>query len=145
MAHPCAQPGSTRPGNPADAAAEPDLRHELAELHAHRGNPESLLAAFRNAVVYVPTDGADRLLTAEKEGLHWIFAFTAEAELEAFARSRSAADRPSQYCTTRGYRLLDTAVRAVGSPAGVALDVAGSRPMLFPPVSGIVPADCAVD
>lgn len=41
--------------------------------------------------------------------------------------------------------MLDVAVREVGVPAGIAIDAAGSRPMLLPPVRGIVPDDVAVD
>ncbi|MEV0266269.1 hypothetical protein AB0I49_33680 [Streptomyces sp. NPDC050617] len=50
-----------------------------------------------------------------------------------------------EYRTVLGARLLDVVVPAVGVPAGVALDVGSERPMMFPPVVGIVPDAVAVD
>jgi hypothetical protein len=41
--------------------------------------------------------------------------------------------------------LLDVAVPDVGVPAGVAIDVAGTEPMMLPPVRGIVGEGFAVD
>ncbi len=40
------------------------------------------------------------------------------------------------YLTVRGDRLLDVAVPALGVPGGIAVDVAGEAPMLFPVVEG---------
>lgn len=127
-----------------EPAVERDLFDALADLHAERGDGSVVVAAFRAAIVLVPQVGAEGLLTGRKDGLRWIFAFTSEAELGRFAAARGEADRDWPYLTVLGRRLLDVVVPEIEGPAGVALDVAGARPMLFPPVKGIVPAECAV-
>jgi hypothetical protein len=51
-----------------------------------------------------------------------------------------------EYVTVLGSRLLDVAVPAVvGEPAGILLDVGSERPMMFPPMAGIVPDEAALD
>jgi hypothetical protein len=76
--------------------------------------------------------------------------------LERFARARvEAGTDPGwasgriRYWTVLGSRLLDVAVPAAVTeariPTGVAVDVGGVRPLLLPPVSGIVPGPVAVD
>ncbi|MGA9309507.1 MAG: hypothetical protein WBV74_03945 [Pseudonocardiaceae bacterium] len=78
--------------------------------------------------------------------VRWLYGFTTPAELAAWVVARGGdGDVEHGYVTVRGSRLLDVAVREVGVPAGIAIDAAGSRPMLLPPVRGIVPDDVAVD
>ncbi|MGE7439870.1 SseB family protein [Kitasatospora sp. NPDC001175] len=77
--------------------------------------------------------------------MRWIYAFSGEAELAAFARARDFEGDRLDYLTVYGSRLLDVAVPALGVPGGVVLDVAGRLPMLFPPVRGIVPDSVALD
>ncbi|WP_031521674.1 hypothetical protein [Streptomyces sp. NRRL F-5123] len=134
---------------------------ELAALHGGHGNPDALVDAFRESVVLVPTvEGGLRAATSG--GVRWVFAFSDGAELARFAAaggpSGSAGgatatiagggpgeDGDTDYVTVHGWRLLDEVVPAVGAPAGVALDVAGRLPMLFPPVTDVVPDQVAVD
>ncbi len=105
-----------------------------------------LLGEFRRTAVLVPLDEAGDLWSAEQNGVRWICAFSDEAALARFARTRGEAGREWAYQTVLGARLLDVMVPLLPGPAGVALD-AGSEDggMLFPPVAGIVPDAVAVD
>lgn len=130
----------------AQEGAHAALVSELADLHAGNGDPDALLDAFRASLVMVPTlDGGD-LWATSMGGVHWVYAFSDDTELARFAVARGADGSSGvDYVTVYGWRLLDEVVPAVGEPAGVALDVAGSRPMIFPPVVGVVPDSAAVD
>ncbi|MFC9327601.1 SseB family protein [Kitasatospora sp. NPDC057015] len=114
-------------------------------LHAGAGDPAIVLAAFRTSVVFVPRDPDGRVWTGDEGGVRWIWAFSTEAAMTGFALARGHQGTELDYLTVRGSRLLDVAVPAVGRPCGVALDVGGAQPMLFPPVHGIVPDAVAVD
>lgn len=114
-------------------------------LHAGVGDPASMLAQFRCSAVLVPRWGADAVLTGDERGIRWIYAFSGEDELVAFARAKGVGGAEVEYLSVFGSRLLDVAVPALGVPGGVALDVAGGRPMLFPPMSGVVPDAVALD
>lgn len=95
---------------------------EIAAYHERRGDPEALLAAFREALVLVPE------VQAEYGGLTWWHAFTDERELARYAASRGEADREWAYVKARGERLL----RAIeGRSAAIMVDAAGERPMAF--------------
>ncbi|MEU5430527.1 SseB family protein [Streptomyces olivoreticuli] len=121
------------------------LRDEVAAVHAVRGRPAALVGEFRRTAVLVPMDGQGGLWTAEFGGVQWIHAFTDETALARFAAARGEAARDWEYRSVLGARLLDVVVPAVGEPTGVALDVGGERPMMFPPVAGIVPERAAID
>lgn len=95
---------------------------EIAAYHERRGDPEALLAAFRDALVLVPE------VELEYGGLRWWHAFTDEGELARYAAARGEADREWSYVTTRGARLLEA---IGGGNAAIMVDVAGERPMAF--------------
>ncbi|WSR66578.1 hypothetical protein OG702_09570 [Streptomyces sp. NBC_01198] len=130
----------------AQEGAHAALVSELADLHAGNGDPEALIDAFRASLVMVPTLEGGDLWATRMGGIHWVYAFSDDTELARFAVARGA-DGSSEvdYLSVYGWRLLDEVVPAVGEPAGVALDVAGGRPMIFPPVTGVVPDEAAVD
>ncbi|WP_329441150.1 SseB family protein [Streptomyces canus] len=144
------------------------LAAEIHDLYDGQGDGDRLLAAFRAAALYVPfaedaddvveADGAqgDAMCSGEADGVRWLYAFTSTAELERFARARAEAGTDPgwargriRYWTVLGSRLLDIAVPAAvaesRTPAGVAVDVGGIRPLLLPPLSGVVPDQVAVD
>ncbi|MGW1076207.1 SseB family protein [Streptomyces sp. NPDC002537] len=121
------------------------LRGEIAAVHAAHARPAALIGEFRRTAVLVPVDGQGGLWTAEFGGVQWIHAFTDEPALARFAAVRGEAARDWEYRSVLGARLLDVVVPAVGEPAGVALDVGSERPMMFPPVVGVVPEGAAVD
>ncbi|GAA0466298.1 SseB family protein [Streptomyces stramineus] len=116
------------------------LTDEVVALHAGRPHPAALVGEFRRAAVLVPLDERGGLLTVSFGGVWWVHAFTDEAALARFTGGAGA-----EYLTVLGARLLDVVVPGVGEPAGVALDVGGERPALFPPVAGIVPDAATVD
>ncbi|WP_343069372.1 SseB family protein [Streptomyces olivoverticillatus] len=123
------------------------LTEEVAAVHAARGNPSALIGEFRRTAVLVPLDEAGGLWTVVQDGIRWVCAFTDEAALGRFAAARGEADarREWEYRSVWGARLLDVVVPALGVPAGVALDVGSPHPMLFPPVTGVVPEAVALD
>ncbi|GAA2832198.1 hypothetical protein GCM10010441_66010 [Kitasatospora paracochleata] len=121
------------------------LVHQLRMMHANAGDPDLLMAEFRAALLYVPQDAHGRVWSGDRGGIRWIHAFTSEAQLAAFAEKSGHREPELAYLTVRGSRLLDVAVPAVGQPAGVALDAAGTAGMLFPPMRGIVPDTAALD
>ncbi|WP_333768807.1 hypothetical protein [Streptomyces sp. IBSBF 2435] len=130
----------------AQEGAHAALASELADLHAGNGDPDALLDAFRASLVMVPTLGDGDLWATSLGGVHWVYAFSDGTELARFAVARGAdGSSDVDYVTVYGWRLLDEVVAAVGEPAGVALDVAGRLPMIFPPVAGVVPDKAAVD
>lgn len=124
-----------------------ELADEIAAIHAEQGHPAALVGEFRRTPVLVPLDAAGGLWSAELQGIRWICAFTDAAALTRFAIAQGATDETAgwEYRTVLGARLLDVVVPAVDGPAGVALDVGGERPIMFPPVKGIVPDESAID
>ncbi|MFB7618303.1 hypothetical protein [Kitasatospora sp. NPDC056181] len=121
------------------------LVHQVRMLRAGVGDPALMVAQFRLSAVLVPRWGDEGVWTADEGGLRWIFAFTSEEELAAFARAKDVPVEGLPYLTVLGARLLDVAVVGLGVAGGVALDVAGAEPMLFPPMRGIVPDEVALD
>lgn len=122
------------------------LAQRIAERRNGVGDPRALLGEFRRTAVLVPVvDGG--LSTGVFGGIRWIHAFTDEAALARFARTRGAPpDREWEYAALLGARLLDVIVPQVDGPAGVAVNVTDEDgSMLFPPVKGIVPDAVAVD
>ncbi|MEU6353998.1 SseB family protein [Streptomyces sp. NPDC047072] len=131
------------------------LTAEIHDLYGGRGDGDRLLASFRAAALYVPLEEEEPMCSTEADGVQWLYAFTSTAELERFARARAGDGTDNSprsgriaYWTVLGSRLLDTAVPAAvagtRTPTGVAVDVGGVRPLLLPPVSGIVPDPVAV-
>lgn len=121
------------------------LREEIAQVRSGAANGESLVAAFREAVLLLPQAADGSVAAGDYGGLRWLYAFTSEAELASWVVAREGdAVAEQSYVTVLGSRVLDTALPAVGTPAGVAIDVAGAAPMFLPPVQGVVPDDVAV-
>lgn len=121
------------------------LTEEIAAIYGGYGNGRELVARFRQTGVLVPADDG-RLLACDRGGIRWLLAFTRERELAAWVVDRGGDPRRDvDYLRVRGERLLDVAIPALGRPAGVAVDIAGGRPMFFPPLSGIVPDAVAID
>ncbi|MFK4098829.1 hypothetical protein ACI2L1_01830 [Streptomyces sp. NPDC019531] len=132
------------------------LTAEIHDLYDGQGDGDRLLAAFRAAALYVPLAENEPICSAETDGVQWLYAFTSTTEVERFARARAEAGTDPGWASGRirhwtvlGSRLLDIAVPAAvtetRTPTGVAVDVGGIRPLLMPPLSGIVPDPVAVD
>jgi hypothetical protein len=103
------------------------------------------LGEFRRTPVLLPLGEQDAPLTADIEGVRWIYAFSDEAALARFAIARGEGGREWAYRRVLGARVLDVGVPAVGVPCGVMVDAGSDDGMLLPPVAGIVPDACAVD
>ncbi|MFF0010277.1 SseB family protein [Streptomyces sp. NPDC005374] len=132
------------------------LAAEIHDLYDGQGDGDRLLAAFRAAALYVPLAEDEAMCSGESDGVRWLYAFTSTTELERFARARLGSGTGSgwgsgriRHWTVLGSRLLDVAVPAAVAETraaiGVAVDVGGVRPLLLPPLSGIVPDSVAVD
>lgn len=63
-----------------------ELLTALARLHAGDVDGHALVTGFRDAVVLVPTDGHDGVLTSRYQGIQWVYAFTDEHALARFDR-----------------------------------------------------------
>ncbi|WP_433194534.1 hypothetical protein ACQP1G_38155 [Nocardia sp. CA-107356] len=87
----------------------------------------------RDALLVVPLIDEDRVFTSRVGGVDWICAFTS---VESYARYMSArgvdSDQEYRYHTLRGGRLAEYAASRA-EPTGVAVDMAGTAPMAFPP------------
>lgn len=129
---------------PPVGSARSPLAREVEAFHRQDGSFARVLSVFRETELVVPVrDG--RLLTAESGGVRWSLAFSTEAGLEAYRTAHDEADGdPLPWVRVTGAWLLDVAVPQTDGPAGVVLDVAGDRPVLFPPVRGVVPDDAVV-
>lgn len=121
---------------------------EIATLYGGTVDGKGLMTAFRNSMVWVPTaaeNAENSMVTAEFGGFHWLYAFSTEAELARFGATVGSGDQVQPYLTTRGSRLLDAVLPAMDQPAGIAVDVAGQRPMLLPAAPGELEAADGTD
>ena len=117
---------------------------QIAAVYGGVLDGERLVAAFRDSIVLVPTSGDEALLTGDARGVRWVYAFTSASELARFGRARGQGATEWSYLTIRGARLLDAVLPAIGWPVGVAVDVAGGRPIMFPPAVEAVAAAAEV-
>ncbi|WP_407552410.1 SseB family protein [Streptomyces sp. Pv4-95] len=121
------------------------LAEEVLAVHAGAPDPAALVGEFRRTHVLLPTAN-ETLLSAELDGIRWLYAFTDEEAMSRFALSRGGEPGAEwQYLTASGARVLDVLIPAIEGPTGVALDAGGEHGMLFPPVAGIVPDSVALD
>lgn len=110
------------------------LLEEIDATYAGYGNPSSLVEAARTALLWVLIDGENQPLCADSGGLPWLYAFTSEQQLAQFGVQRDEGDREWPFLTMPGWRLFDDVILACPGPTGVAINVAGAQPMMFPPV-----------
>jgi hypothetical protein len=122
-----------------------DLAAQIAAVHAGQGDPDRLIARFRDALLLVPLGPRTTILVSDQGGIRWLPAFTSESELARYSVVRDEGDQECRYITVRGARILDEFLAAIGGACGVAIDIAGDRPMMLPPVLGIVPDAIAMD
>jgi len=130
---------------PREMTAADALREQVAMVYTSSPEERALLAAFREALLLVPLGDETTVLTADYGGLHWLYAFTSGTELARYAAVRGEANREWHYLTVRGRRVLKDFLPGLPQPCGVVLDVAGERPMMFPPVRGVVPDTIALN
>lgn len=128
-----------------DHRGEAGLPLQISRYFQGSGDPSALMTAVRAAVLLVPVHGTNALLTGLRGGLCWVYGFTSEAELAEFAVQRETGDQEWHYVTALGSRVLDEFLPALTAPCGLAVDVAGTRAMTFPPVRGVVADGIALD
>lgn len=120
------------------AGVSPDtnvgLLAEIAAVYGGFGRWEGLVREFRPSLVLVPTSSGGGLLAGDHSGVRWFLAFTGEQDLAEWAvASGRRPDVDMDFLTVLGERMLDVAVPSVDGPAGVALNIAGRRPIFLPP------------
>ncbi|RMI32649.1 SseB family protein [Nocardia stercoris] len=109
------------------------LRSEIAAFYSGFGQADVLRAAVRDSLLIVPITSDDRVWTSTVRGVRWMTAFTTLAEYAAFENARGVdADAVYRHHTVRGRWLVDYAEQRP-DPTGVLVDIAGARPMAFPP------------
>ncbi|KAF0848799.1 SseB family protein [Nocardia caishijiensis] len=110
------------------------LRSEIAAFYAGFGVQNELTAAFDESTLLVPLSGPeDRVYTLESGGVAWLCAFTGVREYAQFMHARRVvADQEYRFHTFLGRRLREFAERQQ-QPVGVAVDMSGTAPMVFPP------------
>lgn len=102
-----------------------------------------MVGEFRRSLVLAPLlDGG--WMSAEQAGLRWLYAFTSEETLAAFARGRGQGGE-WEFQRVYGARLLDEVIPGLEFPCGVAVDAGSEGGVLLPPVRGIVPEHAAID
>lgn len=121
------------------------LAERIAERRRGDDDPRALVGEMRRSVLLVPVaDGG--LWSVRSGGVRWICGFTDEEALARFAVHHAPGDRPADYAALLGARIVDEIVPGLGEPAGLAVDIATEDgAMFFPPVTGIVPDEVAVD
>jgi hypothetical protein len=117
-----------------DKSSAIGLAEEIEYVFSGFGNAVDLMRAFDAAELLVPATGVAELsaLTGAA-GIRWVTAFTCVSELRGFAAVRPEL-RADVVIKTFPGAVLRAAVAALAGPVGVVVDIAGPRPMLFPPV-----------
>lgn len=108
------------------------LRSEIQLVHAGVADGDSLVASLRRSELLVPSAADGAPLTTDLDGVSWVLAFTSEQALAVYAAARGPVTRSTYFLTLSGSLLLDVALPTLGRPGGIAVDLAGSYPMLFP-------------
>lgn len=131
--------------DPADAAnreidrRNAPLRTEIQLIRAGVGDAASFDRSLRESVLYLLRWSETELLTGDQDGVRWLYAFTSIRDLARYAAVRGADETADvDFVTVRADRILDAALpelaAASGLPAGLALDVGSTAPMLVPPI-----------
>lgn len=119
---------------PGDKSSAADLADEIDYVFSGFGNAANLARAFDAARLLVPATGVAELFAlTDATGIRWVTAFTSPTELTRFAALREDLT-PDTLIKTLPGALLRDAIAQLAGPIGVAVDVAGAQPMLFPPV-----------
>lgn len=134
------EPVVSDPADPANREVDrrnAPLRTEIQLIRGGVGNAEAFDRSLRESVLYVLRWSETELMTADRDGVRWLYAFTSVRDLILFAAARwPALDGEVDFLTVRGDRLLEAAVpelaKKSGMPSGLALDVASEAPMLVP-------------
>lgn len=105
-----------------------ELAGEIAAFYARCGDPDALQEAFDRTPLVMAVTSANVPLTLQDRGMVWLCAFTTTEALARFAVARGEGDTIWHHRTATGAELHEAPW-----PVGVAVDLGGNRPMLFPP------------
>src|SRR5690606_8359219 len=121
------------------------LAERIAEQRAGLGDPRALVGEMRRSWrVVVWWEGG--LWSAHAGGVRWVCLCADEADQARFAEQRGITERALDYAALLGAQIVDEIVPGLGEPAGLAVDIpTEDGSMFFPPVTGIVPDEDAVD
>jgi hypothetical protein len=120
------------------------LVEEITKVYGLRIDPTALVMALRAAVLVLAMADRQRPLVVTDQGMNWLCAFTGTGALAEFGAARGEANRTWSYVTVSGAALLDRWLPAIDRPCGIAVDLGGVRPVLFPPVRGVVGGEVAL-
>ncbi|QKT11308.1 SseB family protein [Rhodococcus sp. W8901] len=112
-----------------------DLIAEIDAFYQGFGQPNALFDAFRRAPLLVPLTAENRVWSSEIRDLGWVPAFTSEREFARHALTRGERIE-ARYHTLFGWRIVEQVLPSFDRQTGVVVDVAGARPMAFPPDLG---------
>jgi hypothetical protein len=107
------------------------LAELLAGLHAGAVDHARLAAGVRDALLVVPTDGAESVLTGREHDREIVHAFTDTTALAEFATARRAGGQEWNYLSIRGHRLVEVLAAELGPDTVLAVNAAGRSPGLF--------------
>lgn len=115
------------------------LRTEIQLVRGGVGDAASFDRSLRESVLYLLRWSETELLTGNQDGVRWLYAFTNIRDLARYAAVRGADETADiDFMTVRADRLLDAALPELaassGMPAGLALDIGSSAPMLVPSI-----------
>lgn len=125
--------GAADPANRAIDVRNAALRTEIRLARGGLANAEALQRAIRDSVLYVLPLGEEAVMCADLNDITWVLAFTSvdEVALYAAAKGATAADE-IDYLSVTGAHLVEQVLPAWGRATGIALDVAGSEPLMLP-------------
>lgn len=106
-----------------------ELAGEIAAFYARCGDPDALQEAFDRTPLVMAVTSENVPLTLHDRGMGWLCAFTTTEALARFAVARGEGDEIWHHRSATGAEL-----RTAPWPIGVAVDLGGDRPMLFPPL-----------
>jgi hypothetical protein len=109
-----------------------DAAFAIADFYSGRLTASAMLDAVGASVLLAPMTNGDDLLVTRSHEMNWLLAFTSPQALGTFARRRDEGGQLWPYATIRGSRLLDEIMPAIPRPAGLAVDIGTTRPMLLP-------------
>ncbi|MCE5287758.1 MAG: hypothetical protein LLG14_00775 [Nocardiaceae bacterium] len=109
------------------------LRDEIGAYYRGAGQPNVLREAFRQAWLFVPLTDDEDVYLGSMGGVHWLCAFSTEAEMDKYCAGRTDMSS-GRFITVPGWRLLN----AGGNPTCVMVDIKGEFPMSFPPAPTVI-------
>ncbi len=110
-----------------------DFTQERSAYLAGYGDPAALLAALRDATLYVPLDVDDEFFTLIVDEVPWNVAFTTWERVQEFARAAGRDLASVNVYEVTGGLFIDTVTTQGPVPTGLVVDAHQADTMVFPP------------